>query len=402
MAAIVLHGDCIVVMRSMLESSIDVIVTDPPYGLEFMGKEWDSFGRQHPYKARTEEGYGDKGILLHYGRGGTSKDREHFRRKANINAQAWHETWAREALRVLKPGGHLLAFGGTRTYHRLTCALEDAGFEIRDCLMWLYGSGFPKSHSVPAALDRLLLGKGPRGHAIATAGTIQASTGKLLPPGGNIPAYEAESDTAKQWSGWGTALKPAWEPIILARKPLSEPNVAANVLRHGTGALNIDASRIVGAPDPASWTAKRTVINTSDGRIGQKAANIAAMNAGLIAPPSGRWPANVLLDVEAARLLDEQIGDAKGASRFFYCAKASQAERTMNGRVENSHPTVKPLALMRYLIQLITPPGALVLDPFAGSGSTLVAAESIGISAIGIEQDSDSVRTTTARLLATR
>ena len=314
-------GDCRDVMATLPAESVDAIVCDPPYGLSFMGKGWD---------------HGVPGV----------------------------DFWV-EALRVLKPGGHLIAFGGTRTYHRLAVAIEDAGFEVRDCLMWLYGSGFPKSHNL-------------RG----------------------------------EWHGWGTALKPAYEPAILARKPL-RGTVADNMAQWGTGGLNIDATRV--------------------------------------GDEGGRWPANVILDEEAAASLDEQSGvtrsvrtdrgkgidgptfqnvngtlngirghsDSGGASRFFYTAKASRSEREAgldgvevkqagsvrghnkhkprlagDGRVNpqitepqraNHHPTVKPIALMRYMIRMVAPRGAVVLDPFMGSGSTGCAAMVEGMQFIGID-----------------
>jgi site-specific DNA-methyltransferase (adenine-specific) len=275
-------------MATLSAESVDAIVCDPPYGLSFMGKGWD---------------HGVPGV----------------------------DFWV-EALRVLKPGGHLIAFGGTRTYHRLAVAIEDAGFEVRDCLMWLYGSGFPKSHNL-------------RG----------------------------------EWQGWGTALKPAYEPVILARKPL-RGTVADNMAQWGTGGLNIDATRV--------------------------------------GDEGGRWPANVILDEEAAAALDAQSGIG-GASRFFYTAKASRSEREAgldgvevkqagsvrghnkhkprlagDGRVNpqitepqraNHHPTVKPIALMRYMIRLVVPRGAVVLDPFMGSGSTGCAAMVEGMQFIGID-----------------
>jgi DNA modification methylase len=270
-------GECVEVMAELPAASVDAIVTDPPYGLGFMGKEWDRL----------------------------------------------KDYWCLVALRVLKPGAHLLAFGGTRTHHRLMVALEDAGFEIRDCLMWLYGQGFPKSRAL-----------------------------------GN---------------GWGTALKPAWEPIILARKPLAEANVAANVLTYGTGGINVDGGRIEGAPPQVTgrgWSGARGYGHDEPPIVeAQRTA-------------SGRWPANLLLDEEAARLLDAQ-SEENQASRFFYTAKADREDR--DGA---THPTVKPLDLMAWLIKLITPPQGVVLDPFAGSGSTIAAARDLGIRSIGIERES--------------
>ena len=371
-----LVGDCVEQMRTLEVNSVDAIVTDPPYGLEFMGKAWDGFG--------TPLGF-----------------------------QTWSEQWAREAFRVLKPGGHLLAFGGTRMYHRLAVGIEDAGFEIRDTLMWLYGSGFPKSRNL----------KG-------------------------------------EWQGWGTALKPAVEPIVLARKPLIG-TVAENVLTHGTGALNIDASRI-GTEDKFGGGAKAVSIYGSDGNYQP------GPNAFVASQKGGRWPANILLDEEAAALLDEQsgnlainkasfsgyrnnggdgpsvgisgkknapdgYGDTGGASRFFYVAKASRSERNKgleelktqdahkwNGNIgkrgigdyypdgtprpitpeSNIHPTVKPVALMRYLIRLVTPKGGTVLDPFMGSGTTAVAAIQEGVNWIGCEREPEYVAIIEARIAA--
>lgn len=280
----VFHGDCAEVMKSFKDNTFDSIVTDPPYGLEFMGKEWDSFGRTREYTER--DGYKNKGVLSHYGRGGRSKDVDRFKRRANHEFQAWCEMWARECFRVLKPGGHLLAFGGTRTYHRLACGVEDAGFEVRDSLHWIYGSGFPKSKNLDG-----------------------------------------------DWQGWGTALKPAHEPIIVARSPLAEETVAANVQVYGTGGLNINGCRV------------------------------------------DRWPSNVLLDGEFPV--------------FCYQAKASKKERPQ-GNV--AHPTVKPLKLMQWLVKLVTPPDGLVLDPFAGTGTTGEACLEEGFRCILIERDPDYIK----------
>lgn len=369
------RGDCREVLASLPEASVDAVVCDPPYELGFMGEAWD--------------------------RSGVAFD---------------PETW-RAVLRVLKPGGHLLAFGGTRTYHRMACAIEDAGFEIRDQLQWLYGSGFPKSLDVSKALDkaagaeREVIGHNPKWNAGPRA---------MMPGGGGraaVPAYTAPAtDDARQWEGWGTALKPANEPICLARKPLVG-TVAENVLEHGTGALNIDGCRI--------GSDRVRTRGRSDAR--HKASNsLGAAWSGVVdeAPREGRWPANVLLDEEAAALLDRQTGtltsgtmragtqrkasrgrggyggnfpdeataadtygDSGGASRFFYTAKASRSERTAGGQVENTHATVKPLDLMAYLVRLVTPPGGVVLDPFVGSGTTAVAALDGGWRFVGVEMD---------------
>lgn len=322
-------GDCLEVMSKMDGDSIDAIVTDPPYGLNFMGKEWDHGVPGTPF---------------------------------------WEA-----ALRVLKPGGHLLSFGGTRTYHRLGVAIEDAGFEIRDCLSWLYGTGFPKSRNI----------------------------GKDL----------------AEWEGWGTALKPAWEPIIMARKPF-KGTVANNVQTHGTAALNIAATRIP-TEDDLGGGAYAQNPTERDQLWGEDAGNSWKRGgAGEFEQPEGRWPANVVLDDESAVALDEQsgvsrstggsgaasglidndaiygkfsgsnpgasaggFGDEGGASRFFYCAKASKKDKGEG----NKHPTVKPTDLMGWLVRMVTPPGGTVLDPFAGSGSTGVAALREGFKFVGIE-----------------
>jgi site-specific DNA-methyltransferase (adenine-specific) len=276
------------------------------------------------------------------------------------------EFWA-EVLHVLRSGGMLLAFGGTRTFHRLICAIEDAGFEIRDCLMWLYGSGFPKSLDISKALGK-------------AARTTRKVVGELV----------------QRWDGWGSSLKPAWEPIVLAMKPL-DGTFAENAHRHGVAGLDINGSRI------GSGEAK------------------------------GRWPANLLLDDEAGMLLDAQSGittsgamkrcvgpypgenatgflrghsgprnqhgGSGGASRFFYCAKAGKRDRTCEGRVKNNHPTVKPRSLMEYLCRLVTPPGGgVILDPFMGSGSTGIGALLTGNRFVGIELEPESFKTARKRI----
>ena len=375
-------GDCLHVLKEMDDNSVDSIVCDPPYGLSFMGSKWD-------YDVPSVE------------------------------------IW-RECLRVLKHGGHLLAFSGTRTYHRVVVNIENAGFEIRDQIQWIYGEGFPKSLNVGKAIDkaagaeREIIGESKYAkirknqHHTFGDGNIYGE--------GNAQGRGALFDTkpatpeAAQWEGWGTQLKPANEPICLARKPLIG-TVVENVLEHGTGAMNIDECRA-----------------------------------------NGRWPANVIFDEEAAKILDEQsgfsrsgkpamryssvgfgegnvfgegsvsnrmngeYGDSGGASRFFYCAKANQKERNAgcdnlplklnqnstygmqtdeglrnNNRnpenrtreQRNNHPTVKPIDLMRYLCRLITPPEGIVLDPFMGSGSTGIASCLEGFNFVGIELNED-------------
>lgn len=233
------HGDCLEVLRELPDASVDSIVTDPPYGLEFMGKDWDSFGGRRAQGSRG--GAGDRGILPGYGRGGTSEDRFAFRQKSSRAFGEWCEEWTAECLRVLKPGGHLLAFGGTRTWHRLACAVEDAGFEIRDSIAWLYGSGFPKSLDVSKAIDKAAGAKrevtGTRATGAGRTGYLSATDqaasgyrpfGRDFEPAAEVPITAPATPEAQQWQGWGTALKPAFEPVVVARKPLASPGV--NVL----------------------------------------------------------------------------------------------------------------------------------------------------------------------------
>ncbi len=333
----IINGDCLKVLDAYLDNTFSGIVTDPPYGLNFMGKKWDSVIPGEKY-------------------------------------------WT-EFLRVCKPGAMMLCFGGTRTYHRLACYIEDAGWEIRDCLMWIYGSGFPKSHN----------------------------------------NFGLE--------GYGTALKPAYEPIILAMKPI-DGTYAQNVEKWGVGGLNIDVSRI-DAPDQSKLEKNWNRENITDIRSGNFGNGISSGIKLTTKAKNGRWPANILFDEETASMLDEQTGiskssigkcnatkvnsthkdakgfhttgrsvewegygDSGGASRFFYCAKACPRERK-----DNNHPTVKPLKLLEYLLKLIAPPkDALILDPFAGSGSTIVAAKKLGIDSVGIEIDEEYCKIANCRL----
>jgi len=391
------HGDCIEVMRSLPDASVDAVVTDPPYGLGFMGKEWDdaaALSSRPPSAEQHDNAYPRTGK----GPAAVAFDGNGF--------QAWCTEWATECLRVLKPGGHLLAFGGTRTWHRLACAIEDAGFEVRDSIAWMYGSGFPKSLDVSKAIDkaagaeREVLSSVFRGENAGKSGGIQGTT---VPRTDTITA--PATPAAQQWQGWGTALKPAFEPIVVARKPLIG-TVAANVLAHGTGALNVDGCRIGTEGGTAGATAGPSTGIFGDGLNGEFSKPV---------PGLGRWPANVILDESQAQALDrmsgvtssgsrkagdyglmgymgadvapmpEVSGDSGGASRFFYTAKADSNERP---RVDGvAHPTVKPLDLMRYLVRLVTPPGGLVLEPFAGSGTTLEACIVEGFRCIGIERE---------------
>lgn len=363
---VVCHGEALSIIQSLPDDSIDAVITDPPYSLSFMGKDWDSM---HP------------------------------------DPLIW-----KECQRVLKPGGYLLSFGGTRTWHRLACDIEDAGFEIRDSVAWLYGSGFPKSMDVSKAIDK----------AAITA-----------------PA----TDEARQWEGWGTALKPAFEPIIVARKPF-KGTVAANVLEHGTGALNIDACRVKhrNEADLAESTAKNRHADFGSGPRDNHvfgADERTRASQGNYDGSAGRWPTNVVMDDSQAQSLDSQtkptkstggktskttmkntygtyanevpcgeyanaggLGDEGGVSRYFptfkYQAKAPKKERPSVDGV--MHPTVKPLELMRWLIRLVTAPGGTVLDPFAGSGTTGQAALMEGCCVVLCEREASYIPLIVQRL----
>ena len=277
------------------------------------------------------------------------------------------DVWA-ECLRVLKPGGHLLAFAGTRTQHRMAVRIEDAGFEIRDMIAWVYGSGFPKSLDVSKAIDK------NNGHWRGKAGGVVSGNDAMS--GGNYertPKGEPITPEAKQWEGWGTALKPSWESITVARKPLIG-TVAENVLQHGTGAINVDGGRVGTEERITNWSGTANY-KVSDPKTGTTTA-------------TGRWPANFIHDGS------EEATDLLGASaRFFYCAKASKADRG-----ENHHPTVKPTDLMRYLCRLVTPPNGIVLDPFMGSGSTGKAAMLEGFAFVGIEREAEYMEIAKARI----
>jgi DNA modification methylase len=495
----VLIGDCRERMAAMPEASVDAIICDPPYGLEFMGKDWDSFGGEawRSGAGFTKPGLGDRPTAWpSFGNGDSANATcatcggrmrgakkcgcEHpdwrvkgqaLEERGNGKAeqmrafQSWCEAWAVEALRVLKPGGHLLAFGGTRTYHRMACAIEDAGFEVRDCLAWLYGSGFPKSLDVSKAIDkaagaaREVVGRSPWDARKPNGSAGVSSVGLSAAPGGGDITAPATPE-AEAWQGWGTALKPAYEPVIVARKPLVG-TVAANVLAHGTGALNIDATRIE-HDGSGVWGDTQHPEN----HVAKPGSDGTTMGTGWHRPgaslrhDAGRWPANVILAAEAAAILDAQTGELKaprsngrtgqpqatcygdrgadeqrpgraddgGASRFFYCAKASRRERNAgldgfsekmphddaghkhaDGRAwdvpgshskprANHHPTVKPVDVMRWLCRLVTPPGGVILDPFTGSGTTGIAALLEGFHFIGIEQDADYAAIAEARI----
>lgn len=383
-------GDALQILKMFPDNSIDAVVTDPPYGLKFMNQKWD-------YDVPSVE------------------------------------LW-KEVLRVLKPGGHLLSFFGTRTYHRGVVNIEDAGFEIRDMVQWLYGSGFPKSTDISKAIDkefgklkeRQIIGYYQRPDGSRPRKNVKAKSIWGKADGNDQPRTAPATPEAAKWQGWGTALKPACEPIVLARKPISEKNIAQNVLKWGTGGLNIDRCRI-----PVNG--EKVVLHSKPAGTFHPSANVKSLKD-YRENTEGRFPANVILDEEAAKLLDGQSGVSKsnlryptnkvykgvatnfknndvtirgyqdigGASRFFYVAKAGKKERyfycrTCKGVYPQSavnehrkhdvvfHPTVKPLKLIKYLVKLVTPPNGIVLDPFFGTGTLGVACEELGIRWIGIE-----------------
>jgi len=385
------RGDLREVLPTLPEASVDFVVTDPPYGLGFMEKDWD-----HDVPGP--------------------------------------EYW-RAVARVCKPGAMMLAFGGTRTYHRLICAIEDAGWEIRDCLMWLYGQGFPKAADIGKMIDkakgavREVVGTklGQRGYSLADNGRTNEVYGDLHNPEAECAITAPATPEAAKWTGWANALKPAWEPIVLAMKPL-DGTLAHNAQRWGVAGINIDAARIGHNPG-YRYNADRngTIFHGQQGeRIRQSAEKKGSQ---YIESTKGRWPANVLLDEDAAALLDKQsgplasgsnnirtrsgdgyhgrlgkagdaqvaYGDSGGASRFFYCGKATRKERGPG----NDHPTVKPVKLMEYLLTLLsTPEGGVILDPFAGSGTTLLAAQRLGRRSIGVELTEHNCEIARSRLLA--
>jgi DNA modification methylase len=363
-------GDCLDVLKAMPENSIDAVVTDPPYHLTSIVKRFSKNG----YSKSNLEQPSDKnldGIMA-----------GSFRRLAKgFMGKQWDggdiafrlELWA-EVLRVLKPGGHMVAFSGTRTYHRMVCAIEDAGFEVRDQLAWVFGSGFPKSHNVAIGIDKASGALEPRGKGFNTAGqNVGLNQNRELPSDHpDYAGYSPATDAARQWQGWGTALKPAFEPICLCRKPLSEGTIAANVLRWGTGALNIDGCRIEGSPRNPGF-----VNPAEDGRP-----MMATSNAKLVGyeSPAGRWPANLCHDGSPEVL----AGFPNGESRFFYTSKADADDR-----LRSAHPTVKPVDLMQWLVKLVCPKGATVLDPFAGTGTTGAASFIEGCKAILIEREAE-------------
>ena len=377
-------GDCFEQLPALDENSVHAIVTDPPYGLAFMGRSWDDF-----------------------------EPKEY---------QEWCEKWATECLRVLKSGGHLLAFSGNRTHHRLMSGIEDAGFEIRDTITWHYGSGFPKALDVSKAIDkqadadREVVGEKYRTGGNRDHMNVKGNNGrKSFELEGKVKETEPATEQAKQWDGFKSALKPATEFVCVARSPLAEDTIAENVVTHGTGALNIDACRIGTDGEKIN----RNIYDGEDyngsnyGQVSQKVTKKYT--------DTGRYPSNVVFDARQADVLDDEVGETEsgyrentanvtpsdddatdfgfhydrpergykdegGPSRYFYTSKASKSERTLDGKIDNVHPTVKPIDLMEWLVSLATAKEQIVLDPFAGSGTTCKAAKNKSRQFIGIEQ----------------
>lgn len=403
------HGDNRDVLRQLPSDSLDSCVTDPPYALVSIVKR---FGGANAAPAKGNDAY--------------------MRASAGFMGKQWdtgevafsEEFWS-EVFRVLKPGAFVAAFGASRGYHRMACAIEDAGFEIRDSLMWIYGTGFPKSHDVSKGIDKAagavrteVVGTKLGRPGMSKDGSNQSFDHTGVYGDGGVLATDITApatDAAAEWEGWGTALKPAFEPIVLARKPLSEKTVAANVLRWRTGALNIDGCRVA-TDELTPRNNNNTETLLKKGFEGE---------AKTIHPsPLGRWPANVVHDGS-----DEVVGafpvstskghapakgkgnpfggsndsprvetrlDGGSAARFFYSAKASKKDRA-----GSKHPTVKPVALMQWLTRLITSPGGTVLDPFAGSGTTGQAAIAGGFNVVLCERESEYVEDIKRRLSAT-
>ena len=381
-------GDAFDVLPELPDESIHAVVTDPPYGLAFMGRDWDDF-----------------------------EPKEY---------QEWSERWARECKRVLKPGGHLLAFSGNRTHHRLFTGVEDAGFEIRDTLTWHYGSGFPKASDISKTIDkradaeREVVGENPNVRESNTdnVGVVDHEANEKT----NYITAPA-TDAAKKWDGWKTGLKPATEFIVMARKPYDGATVDS-VLENGTGALNIDGTRIgydSNEPDERVKTdySNPSVWSSEESHEGWRSGAHDEYEPDELYKDEGRYPANVVFDELAAEQLDADVGelaarhfhdggrrdDGKGTfhaedsydgpgeygekggpSRYFYTSKASRSERTLDGKIDNAHPTVKPGDLMQWLVKLVTAENQIVLDPFCGSGTTLRAAKDLNRQFIGIER----------------
>lgn len=395
----VINADCVDWMKNQQPNTIDAVVTDPPYGLEFMNTAWDTFAVRLPREVLSARRFAHL----------TSVERlrrEDVTDKAQLVLlvyQEWTRQWALEAIRILKPGAYMLVMGGTRTHHRLTAGLEDAGFVIRDCLCWVYASGFPKSYDIAQGFDKRA------NKLVKTKGAGKGTTGDVYHEGTNVNFQER----AKKWQGWGTALKPAWEPIVLVQKPL-EGSYCDNVEKWGTGGLNIDECRIGCKDGEVDFTARQR--QQADPRRRGWHGHVAIPGTDIqMFKEKGRFPANVQIDSKPEGLLDngmqylgghrqirtqpskkgflrgkvtapsEDWRDSGGITRFFVIPKASPKERGD----ANKHPTVKPIRLFKQMIKLITPPGGVIVDPFVGSGTACLAAEELGFDCIGIDNNEE-------------
>jgi len=395
----IIEGDVFDILPKLPENHFHAVVCDPPYGLGFMGRSWDQFDPQE--------------------------------------YQDWCEEWASEVQRTLKPGGHLLAFSGSRTHHRLNVGVEEAGFEIRDQLTWIYGSGFPKARDMKKAIQKEE-GVEPEDVSDASDHGMWSDDSDYNQVSNQHTMPEATGE-AKKWEGWKSNLKPATEFVVLAQNPLSEDTIAQNLLKHGTGALNIDASRI---PTEENWEGGEI-----DSPVEGSLEGFSGLNGEMSGSHSkGRYPSNVVFHEDEAERLDSNnassnssqyatnadingsewdndvnegytegrdrsmfvnegpgdgvrsYGDSGGPSKYFYTSKASKSERTENGKVENDHPTVKPLDLMEWLVKLSTAEDQWILDPFAGSGTTLIAADNHWRNVVGIEQNEEYIEIARERI----
>jgi len=402
-------------LKAIPDNTYTACLTDGPYGISFMGKSWDTFDPSYLNEAVEKNKSTLNGITIK--RPACEAGRYNRSIEANIQFQNWTREWTKEALRVVKPGGYLLSFCGPRTYHRMVSGIEDAGWIIRDCMMWIYGSGFPKSHNIGNSVDKHL-GCSNRGHAISSGNKHHPTTGKARPSGQQLEKYQARTSKGKAWEGYGTALKPAYEPILLAMKPL-DGTYAENAMQWETAGLNIDAGRIENN-DRKNYGISGDEGNPSVTCYGNRDRIAFHPNA------LGRWPANVVINDYAAGFLDALAEE--NVSRFFYCSKASRSERdagldknfqkkmlrwssgdkspgTFQSKntdryAKNFHPTVKPLDLMRYLVRLVKMPAHNhILDPFMGSGSTGCACAMEGIETFtGLDKTAEYLPIAEARI----
>ncbi len=475
------NGDCLEVMKDIDDNSIDAIVTDPPYGIGFMGKEWDNFKPGYINEKMEKDNKRPATRIARTQRSNATGTYD-LSLSANRKFQEWFRLISVELFRVLKPGGCLLSFGGSRTYHRMACAIEDAGFEIRDMIEWIYGSGFPKSLNIGKAIDkqggaerdfvtvtkeadlfeskREVIKKLHRTTASQSNTSHEYGFGEKT--GGEFNLTIPSTPSAIQWEGWGTALKPAHEPICMARKPLSEKTVAENVLKWGTGGINIDECRVeLNGDSKIGGGCKRNKTPffaegdkqpwKEDNSVGRFPANLIHDGSDEVMGEFAKYgvsksnasgynweesnndnPTHIAKNIKSG----VHFADSGTPARFFYCAKSSKAERdmgceglnrkqttgggggigdyiddvnSMSGKygsekapAKNNHPTVKPLALMEYLVKLVTTKDATVLDPFTGSGSTLIACKNLSRKCIGIEREAEYAEIAVKRLSVKR